>query len=129
MSRLIIFIVVVLPQPDGPTSTVSSPRGEGQVELGDADGAVGVALADPLQPDLLGGPPYSAPGSRRGVGLAVASTGWSSWEAPGGRAGGPPVDPSGARGVDAAPNPWFDLSYVVDNWLDHLRAISASTSG
>ena len=25
MIRLIIFIVVVLPQPDGPTSTVSSP--------------------------------------------------------------------------------------------------------
>ena len=25
MSRLIIFIVVVLPQPDGPTSTDSSP--------------------------------------------------------------------------------------------------------
>ena len=31
--RLIIFIVVVLPQPDGPTKTTSSPAGMSQVDV------------------------------------------------------------------------------------------------
>jgi hypothetical protein len=35
MRRLIIRSVVVLPQPDGPMSTVICPRGQGEVERGD----------------------------------------------------------------------------------------------
>src|SRR5919202_357009 len=58
MIRLTIFIVVVLPQPDGPTSTDSSPAAK-----------VRSSSATPTVP-----------------------------------------------AADEAPNPWFDPSYVTDNW-------------
>ena len=52
MSRLIIFIVVVLPQPDGPTRTQISPAGtvEGEVAHGRRIGPR-VGLADVLEVD------------------------------------------------------------------------------
>ena len=40
--RLIIRIDVVLPQPDGPTNTVSVPCGHLEGQVVDRDGAVGV---------------------------------------------------------------------------------------
>ena len=51
MSRLIIFIVVVLPQPDGPTSTHELAGGDVEVELVHARRCRRGRLADPLQPD------------------------------------------------------------------------------
>ena len=42
--RLIIRIDVVLPQPDGPTKTVSVPAGTSRFSSVDGDGAVGVDL-------------------------------------------------------------------------------------
>ena len=49
--RLIILMVVVLPQPDGPTSTQISPSGDLEGEVVDRDLAVVVALGHLLQPD------------------------------------------------------------------------------
>ena len=43
---------VVLPQPDGPTSTISSPSGISSVRLLHGDGAVRVDLPDVLEPHL-----------------------------------------------------------------------------
>ena len=51
ISRLIIFSVVDLPHPDGPTRTTSSPARDVEVELLDGDGAVVVGLADPGEAD------------------------------------------------------------------------------
>ena len=48
ISRLIIFSVVDLPQPDGPTRQTISPRLHVEVELVHRDRAVGVGLADAL---------------------------------------------------------------------------------
>src|SRR3712207_4095283 len=178
MIRLTIFIVVVLPQPDGPTSTDSSPAakvrsswatptapsgetlltpssripgeqpvagsarrsgeaaavaatawppwvraarradqhrqfpgGEGEVELGHDHGAVGVDLADPVEPDLGGVAGRGVrPAQRRGGGSSVhgvASLGALS-------ATSGPAAP--VLAADEAPNPWFDPSYVTDNW-------------
>src|SRR5690606_1724155 len=47
-SRLIIFIVVVLPHPDGPTKTTSSPAGMSRVTLSTAGaGCPGYCLVSP----------------------------------------------------------------------------------
>ena len=49
--RLIIRSDVVLPQPDGPTSTVILPGRRLEDELVDGDGAVGVALGGVVEAD------------------------------------------------------------------------------
>ena len=49
--RLIIFSVVDLPQPDGPTSTTQLAVPDLEVELVDGDRAVVVGLADAFEPD------------------------------------------------------------------------------
>ena len=49
--RLIIRIEVVLPQPDGPTNTVSVPSGTSQRQVVDGDGAVRVLLGDVREGD------------------------------------------------------------------------------
>ena len=82
MIRLIIFIVVVLPQPGRPDQHGQLAGGEGQVELGHAHRAVGVDLADPLEPDLLGAVLGPAARLAGWADCAVASTGWPSWERP-----------------------------------------------
>ena len=87
MIRLIIFIVVVLPQPDGPDQDGQLAGGEGQVELGDADRAVGVDLADPLEPDLLGAVRRSGGTSRRVGGLRSSVHGVTLLGAPAGERG------------------------------------------
>ena len=46
ISRLIIFSVVDLPQPDGPTRHDQLAAADVEVELVDGDRAVGVGLAD-----------------------------------------------------------------------------------
>ena len=67
ISRLIIFSVVDLPQPDGPDERDQLAARDVEVELLDGDRAAGVGLADALQPDhqIFGA---SMPGSltRRG---------------------------------------------------------------
>ena len=51
ISRLIIRIEVVFPQPDGPTSVVIFPFGAVSVELVDGDGAVGIDLGNVVERD------------------------------------------------------------------------------
>ena len=51
ISRLTIFSVVDLPQPEGPTRQTSASARDLEVELVHRDGPVGVGLADPFETD------------------------------------------------------------------------------
>ena len=62
ISRLIIRSVVVLPQPDGPTSTHTSPSGTSSDELVDRDVAVGEPLGDGVEADHGCGAPDASAG-------------------------------------------------------------------
>ena len=54
ISRLTIFIVVVLPHPDGPTSTQISPSGTSSERSSTATWPFGIALRDVLEADHAG---------------------------------------------------------------------------
>jgi hypothetical protein len=77
-SRLTIFSVVDLPQPEGPTRTTSSPCADVEVELVHGDGAVGVSLADAFETD------HRVRDSVHGVLLSLAaaepSNPWFTWD-------------------------------------------------
>ena len=51
MSRLIILIVVVLPQPDGTDQHADLAVGDLEAEVVHGDVTVGIALRDVLEPD------------------------------------------------------------------------------
>ena len=82
MMRLIIFIVVVLPQPEGPTSTVSSPAANVRSSSRTAVVPSGYTLLTPSRrigsawPEAPG---RAAPAVVGSAGLALPSTRWPSW--------------------------------------------------
>ena len=108
MSRLIIRKVVVLPHPDGPTSTASSPVVDLQAELRHRHVAVAIALRDPIQRDHVSHTIASGP-----CGFARGFRAWPGYGAP----------------VIAA-QPLFQWSYVTGQWSqissDLLQHISLS---